>query len=210
MDNQTPQKLDEIPVLDLIKKIKEGVVDPKLLYKATRQLCVETLFVEGVHTSTIAGLFKVSDRTIRRDIVDMREKNAVAPSPEMTRAILGELVTNGRHHYSSLRQIARLKDAYPDEKARAEYLAWRVGKELVDRLFQAGFLVAADQPLENGTKKKEEVVLLTPKQKEISDRIKALAPIDREKLMEKLRWDMLAMDNQIKQEEPEPNSEEVR
>jgi hypothetical protein len=214
MDNQSPQKLDEMPVLDLITKIKEGVVDPKLLYKSTRQLCVETLFVEGVHISKIAGLFKVSDRTIRRDIADMREKNAVAPSPEMTRAILGELVTNGRHHYSSLRQIARLKDAYPDEKARAEYLAWRVGKELVDRLFQAGFLVAADQPLENDTKKKvDETVYFTPKQKEIREMCLALTPIEKEKLVEKLRRDILAIGEQIeelKQEEPGTGGEEVK
>jgi len=213
MDNQTPQKLDEMPVVELIQKIKDKVVDPKLLYKSTRQLCVETLFVEGVHISTIAGLFKVSDRTIRRDIVDMREKNAVVPSPEMTRAILGELVTNGRHHYSSLRQIARLKDAYPDEKARAEYLAWRVGKELVDRLYQAGFLVGADQQLLSGTKKEEEVVHLTPKQIELMETCSALPPIEKEKLVEKLRRDILALSEEVevaRREEVKSSGEEVK
>ena len=201
MDNQNPQKPNEMPVLDLIKKIKEGVVDPKLISKETRELCVETLFVEGVHMSTIAALFKVSDRTIRRDIADVRKKNAVAPSPELTRAILGELVTNSRHHSSALRQIARIENAYPDEKARAEYLAWKVGKELVDRLFQAGFLVAADQQLSNKAMKKEEIVPLTPKQKEVSEMIKLLPPMDREKLLEKLHKDICEMGEQIKQEE---------
>ena len=213
MDSQNPQELDGMPILDLIMKIKAGAVNPKLLYKGTRQLCVETMFVEGYHISKIAGLFQVSDRTIRRDIADIRERNAVAPSPEMTRALLGELVANSRYHSASLRRIARREDAYPDEKARAEYLAWRVGKELVDRLCQVGFLVAAGEPLKTDAKKKEKEAPLTPKQKELTELCRALPPMEREKLIERILREMLKLDEQAReggQEEPGPGTEEAK
>ncbi len=131
MENKTPEKLNDLPASEILIRIKSGLIDPTLLDKSTRQTCVEVLIMEGYAHTLIASLFKMSDRTIRRDLVEIRQRNAVSASPELTKQLVGELIATERSHYASLKQIARIKDAYPDERTRAEAMAWKARKELV-------------------------------------------------------------------------------
>jgi len=194
MDNLKGQDLDAIPVLELVEKIRGGIVDPKLLFTSTRQMCVEALILEGCPTSSIASLFKVSERTIRRDVVELRKKNAIQASPEMTGALLGEFLANARNHSSHLKRIANLREAYPDEKARAAYLAWRVCLELIDQLSVVGFLSSSYSQGSGGNDDKEfekNLARLSPKERDLMVSCRLLAPMEREKLLDRLRRDIL-------------------
>ena len=192
MENKNPEKLGDLPVSDLLVRIKNGLIDPRMLDKSTRQLCVEVLNVEGYAQSSIASLFKISDRTVRRDFVEIRQRNAVSASPELTKQLVGELIATARNHYASQKQIARTKDAYPDEKSRAEAMAWKGAKELIEKLFVIGYIRNTDGlALDKSNVTKDSTANLSQEQKDVMKRIYNLPPIEKEKLRETLHKDIL-------------------
>ena len=131
----------------IIQDINSGLVDPNLLDKTTRQECVAVLIGEGYTHSQIAQIMKRSEKTISRDMVDMRKKNALSPSVEFARETVGELVTRARNHASYLMRLAREKDSPTASKAGAEFLAWKVIKELVEKLQTLGYLPLKPQEI---------------------------------------------------------------
>lgn len=189
MDNNDLGKLYNMPVVEILNKIKDKILDPVLVTGETRLECVRFLVIEGHRHSAIATLFKVSDRTIRRDIAAIRKKNAVKASPEMTQSLLGELITNAESHYSSLKQIARSKDAYPDEKTRAEVMAWKVKKELIEKLYLVGFIATNDcknPVIKIDTSGLDEISKKSPRHKELVTVLECMPPIEKIKLKELL------------------------
>ena len=144
MENKEAEKPDDLPVSAILEKVKDGLLDPKMLCKPTRQACIEVLIMEGYSQPSIAALFKKTDRTIRRDIAEIRQQNAVTASPELTRRLVGELMTNAQSIYANLKKIARSKESSPNEKTRAEFMAWKVWKELIEKLYLVGFLTSGD------------------------------------------------------------------
>lgn len=206
MENKIPEKPNNLPASEILIRIKSGLIDPIMLDRSTRQLCVEVLIMEGYAHSSIASLFKMSDRTIRRDLVEIRQRNAVSASPELTKQLVGELIATARNHYASQKQIARTKDAYPDEKSRAEAMAWKGSKELIEKLFVIGYIRNTDgQALNKPNVIKDDSANLSQEEKDIRKRIHDLAPMDREKLMEKLRRDILDMAARKAEQAVDPN-----
>jgi len=67
----------EKPILSLLQDIKSGVIDPRDIEKELRQQIVEVLLLEGTMVPQIAQILKVSDKTIRRDTLDIKERNAL-------------------------------------------------------------------------------------------------------------------------------------
>ena len=130
----------EKPVIKIIQEINSGVCDSLLLDKATRQQCIEVLIGEGYTYSQLAQLLKRSEKTISRDMQEIRQKNALTPSVEFAKETIGELITKARIHASYLMRLARDKDASIANKASSEFLAWRVFKELTEKLQTLGFL----------------------------------------------------------------------
>jgi len=189
----------ELPVFEVLKKIKEGLLDPVLLSKETRESCIEALVVEGYGSSQIASLLKKSDRTIRRDLIAVRKKNSIAASPELTGIIAGELLATARNQYARLRQIARLNEATPKDKANAEYRAWLTFKEGADKLHKIGFLPVAvnDAQSERDEKTKGSGPEIDPAMQKIFE---AMGPMDRERLIEKLHKDIVRMDEEGQKE----------
>ena len=138
--NKKAQKEAERPVFEVLKSIKEGVLDPGLLSKEARESCVEALVVEGYGSGQIASLLKKSDRTVRRDLVEIRKKNALSSSTELAGIIAGELLMAARNQSGRLKQIARSNDVSLKDKANIEYMSWLVFKEAADKLHKIGFL----------------------------------------------------------------------
>lgn len=130
----------ESPVLSLIRKIQSGAVDPKLLPKEQRTSCVEVLFYEGYSVPEIAEILQKSEKTIRRDLDDVREKNAVKPDMKLAYQFIGEMVQIARSRQGRLERLSKSKDAAVSEKIQAEYLSWRVCKELIEKLQSLGYL----------------------------------------------------------------------
>lgn len=139
-DNPKLDKEEEVPIFSLIQKIKDESLDPKTLPKELRQQCVEVLWAEGYGESSMAQILKRSEKTIKRDLQEIREKNALSPDPELAKQLIGEMMLRARMHQGYLVRLARSKEGTVSEKAQAEYLAWRVQKELVEKMQSLGYL----------------------------------------------------------------------
>jgi len=146
-ENNIPQKGDEQPVLTLIQNIKDGVVVPETLMKDLRQSCVEVMLGEGYTVAAMAHVFKRSDKTLKRDLEEIRERNAITPDINLAKKIIGEMLMYGRIHRDHLIKLARIKEASVSEKAQSEYLAFKVFAELVTKLQTLGYLPSKPQAI---------------------------------------------------------------
>src|SRR3989338_4222869 len=138
-----PTTPDDISVHSILSEIKNGTIDPAVLTKPVRQLCVEALFLQGHTSFSLAQLLKVSDKTIRRDLQEIYEKNALHPSAALAKELIGECLQKARAHHSRLMRLARGEEGSLQEKAQAEYLAWRTLKETMALLQSLGYLQQA-------------------------------------------------------------------
>ncbi len=134
------QNNEEMPVLTLIQQIKAGAINPRTITKEDRQQCVAVLMLEGYPLSHIAQILGRSDKTIGRDLAEIRGKNSLTPSFELAKQLIGELLAKARTHQAHLMRLARSTDGSIGDKVQAEYLAWRVEKEAVEKLQTLGYL----------------------------------------------------------------------
>ena len=146
-DNLKLEKEEEVPILSLIQKIKDESLDPKTLPKELRQQCVEVLWAEGYGESSMAQILQRSEKTIRRDLQEIRERNALTPNLELAKQVIGEMVQRAHMHQGYLVRLARSKDATVSEKSQSEYFAWRVQKELVEKMQSLGYLPSRPQEI---------------------------------------------------------------
>ena len=138
---------DDEPVLALIQQIKEGRLQPKTLSVDDRRRCVEVLRAEGYSQAEIAQILQVSERTIHRDIQQIRETHALAPDPTFPERMIGELCQQAEVSIARLRRIAREKNTSAMERAMAESFAWKVCRELFEKLQSVGYLPKVPQSI---------------------------------------------------------------
>lgn len=138
---------DEQPILTLIQQIKDSVINPETLPKELRQRCVEVLLGEGYNIVTMAQILKRSEKTIKRDLENIRERNAISPDINLAKKIIGEMLMYARINRDHLMKLARTKDASVSEKAQAEYLASRVTMELIQKMQTLGYLPLKPQTI---------------------------------------------------------------
>ena len=207
MSKKTKKEV-ELPVVEVLIKIKDGVLDPVLLPKETRLACVEALAAEGYGSSHIASVLKKSDRTIRRDLAEVRTNNSIFASPEFSAMLAGELLSMARNQYARLKQIARSNEVPAEEKARVEYMSWLIFKELADKLYKMGFMPVAkksiiekltseqqDMPQNHEKKEDQEEYKIDPFTLKIYE---VMSPMDRERLLEKLHRDIVGFQEEEK------------
>lgn len=144
-DDKTMNKNKDQPTHALIEKIKDGNLDPSTLDKDMRQQCVELFQLEGYGISAIAQILKRSDKTIKRDLADICERNKLRPDPELIFRQVGEMVIYARINRAHLMRLARVKTGKTSEKAQAEYYAHRVNMEVIERLQSLGYLPSQAQ-----------------------------------------------------------------
>ena len=196
----------ELPVYEMLKRIKEGELNPELLSRETRQTCIEALVGGGYSSGQIASLLNKSDRTIRRDLVELRKRNSISASPELTGMIGGELLNFARNQCCRLKQIARSKDIEAVERAKVELMSWQVFKEGADKLHKLGFLPVAVRATQvknigkgmasQATEGQGSDGLASGQPQPVIDQalqneIACLGPMDREKLIERIRKDIV-------------------
>lgn len=141
MSNVTNNKLfEDESVLSLIQGIKDGRVDPSTVGKDIRIKCVEVMWLEGYKTSEMAQILKCSDKTIKRDLNEIREINAISPDVNLAKIIIGEYLLKARNSHSYLSRLARSKEGSINEKAQAEYYAHIVLSDSVSKLQSLGYL----------------------------------------------------------------------
>jgi len=145
--DKTLNKKEEQPTHTLIEKIKDGSIDPGTLGKEMRQQCVELFLLEGYGIPAIAQILRRSDKTIKRDIIDIHERNRIKPDPDFVSKQVGEMVMYARIHRAHLMRLARAKTGKTSEKAQAEYYAHRVNLEVMERLQSIGYLPSQAQAI---------------------------------------------------------------
>ena len=139
-DENKPHQEDAFSVSKTLQGIKNRLIDPKTLSIEQRRYCVQALRLEGYQTYAIASLLSVSDRQIRRDIMQLKDANELEMDGKFAKKYLGELLVRGQNHCAYLMRLARSKDASVAEKTQAEYGAWKIYKELTERLQDVGYL----------------------------------------------------------------------
>jgi len=135
-------------VVQLLQEINSGLTDPRLFDKPSRQSCLEALRLEGYTASQAASVLKVSEKTILRDLKEIRERNSLSPNVQFAKEFTGEFFQRALGHHDYLTRLARSKNGSLGEKAQCEYAAWRVLRELIEKLQSAGYLPAMPRQLE--------------------------------------------------------------
>ncbi len=131
---------NEVPILSIIQRIKDKKLDPKILSKDEQRRCVEALMMEGYSEPQIAQVLSRSQKTIKRNLEQIRENNSINPNPELTKKLIGAMLIKTEIHHSYLMRLARKAEASISEKSQAEYMAWRVVKESTELLQSLGYL----------------------------------------------------------------------
>lgn len=146
-NNASLQEKDEQPIFSLIQQIKDGTVAPETLTKDLRQRCVEVLLGEGYTVATMAQVLKRSEKTIKRDLDDIRTRNAISPDINLAKKIIGEMLMYARINRDYLMKLARTREASVAEKAQSEYYAFKVLVELMSKLQTVGYLPSKPQAI---------------------------------------------------------------
>lgn len=147
MDNEQRQNEGFDRVLHNIQAIKDGRLNPKSLSELERQECVEFLSGEGYTQQQIGEVLKISDRTVRRDLEAIEERNALTPDINLAKRIIGNMFRKAVSHHRYLVRLARTQGASVSEKSQSEFLAWRVLKEMVEKMQSLGYLPIRPQEI---------------------------------------------------------------
>jgi len=132
---------DEISGIAVLQKIKSGEASPKTLLTEERKACSNILkLFEGYSDVQTAQLLQCSEKTVYRDRMEARKNNSLNPSIEFVGEWIGEIIRKAEIHASYLMRLARSNEGSVSERAQAEFLSWRIRKELTDKLQSAGYL----------------------------------------------------------------------
>ena len=138
----------ERPVLELIRQIKAGSLDPRQLPAAERQACVMHLSAEGLSVPEIGQVLKRSDRTIARDRRAIQEANALQQDPRFAGETAGVLINEAEACISHIRRAVRAADTPAAVRVEAERAIFAIRSELCQRLQSLGFLYTATHRVE--------------------------------------------------------------
>lgn len=134
--------------MSIIQDIRSGRLDPTVLDKAARQACVEALLGEACTKSQMAILLKVSEKTIGRDIQDVRFNNYLQPDEEFRKRMIGQLLMGAATNREHLMRLARKAESSVSERAQAEFLAFKVLTEMITKLQSLGHLPTQAQAID--------------------------------------------------------------
>lgn len=138
-NKHTPDQ-EEQSIISIIQEIKQETLNPKSLSKDVRQRCVEFLVSEGYTEAQVGQILNRSERTVSRDLSEVRARNVLTPSIDWAKQIAGELYQKAITHHRYLMRLARSSDATYSDKCQSEFLAWRVLKEAIEKFQTLGYL----------------------------------------------------------------------
>lgn len=115
-------------VVDILKRIREGFLDPKEISVSDRRVCVAYLRLEGYRQEEIAQIFKVHRQTIIRDEKANRLEAAKLVDEIDVKSTAGNLIIWARNLAA---KALREKDYA---------LAWKIQRELISDLQSLGYL----------------------------------------------------------------------
>ncbi len=128
------------PAVQLLKEIDSCQTDPSLFDKPDRQKCVELLILEGYSYAHMAQVLKCSEKTISRDMKEIRERNAISPNVQFAKEFIGDVFRKAMSQHDHLVRLSRMKETPVAERIQATFMAWRILKELTERCQSLGYL----------------------------------------------------------------------
>ena len=124
-DEHIPEERSE-NILSVIQKLRDGLLTGKSLDEETRLECVHTLRLEECTTAQIANILKMSDRTIRRDIIKTKKRNPIIVDEDFEKELLGEMEQKVLSHCSFFSRLSTNKDFPLSDRIQARKNAWEV------------------------------------------------------------------------------------
>jgi len=125
---------------DLIRELRAGTIAGKQISKPQRQACVERLELEGVSRYDIEDMFCRAARTIRRDLEDIRARNAMYPSPNLEAEVMGEYRVQVEAAVAKLSRLYRDPAASVADKISATNSAIAIHDRFIERLSCVGLI----------------------------------------------------------------------
>lgn len=122
-------------VVDILKRIREGSLDPKEIRPSDRRVCVAYLRLEGCIQEEISQIFKVCRQTIMRDEKANRKDAAKLVDEIDVKSVAGNLIVWA----DNLAAKALREKNYA--------LAWKIKRELVGELQSLGYLPRSAEQL---------------------------------------------------------------
>ncbi len=156
-EDTKPENYENTPTLQILKQIRDGIIDPKKLNPEIRQDCIEHLwYVEGRAVAEIAQILNVSDKTIQRDQNQIRKRNAQKPSTDYTVEVFGELLKKATSAHENMMRLSRSPDASVQEKAQAGFYAWKMIQQQIEIAQSLGVAPSQAFKIEANIRQEEE------------------------------------------------------
>ncbi len=143
-------------LLDCIQDFKNGKIHPSSLEIETKIQLTELLRRDGCTISQIAQILKTSDRTIKRYVKIIKNRNKINRNPEFVAEYAGEMLAGAEYGINRLIRLATGKDLKGAEKIQAESAAWHIRERLTKLLQSMGHLDSESQNLAKDTSNRKE------------------------------------------------------
>lgn len=124
-ENNIPEEQKEA-VLSVIQKLRDGTLSGESLDKETRLECINALRLEGYTIPQMAQVLKLSDRTIKRYVKELKEHNALETDDNFAKEFLGDLMQKVSNSFNYLLRLSRNKETTMADKIQAEVAACRL------------------------------------------------------------------------------------
>lgn len=188
--SNSENSFEGLSVQELIERIQQGSLNPKLVPKEDRQRCVVHLLDQGGNYESVAAALGVSSKTIARDVAEIRKRNSIGPSKDLALELVGELIHSARVHRAFLQRMARVQLTTNPARIQAEYFAWRILYELVDKLQSVGWMpkqtekISAELVLSDGDDSEEwaDIALQVEEMEQLAKKKGGLSPEGQKKL----------------------------
>jgi hypothetical protein len=132
-------------VFDVVRDIKNGVIDTSNISADDRRLCVTQLMGEGLSVGEIAQVLRVSTRTVTRDRQVIHEQNAIEPDPKLGYLLAGRLAAEYEATAARIRRVTRDKETPAAVKIDGEYKCFDMFDRLLHRFQSMGLVPTAAQ-----------------------------------------------------------------
>lgn len=195
----------EQSVLNIIQGIKEGRIDPSTINKELRLKCVEVLQFEAYKPSEMAQIFKCSDKTIKRDLAEIQEKNAVSPNIDLAKKLIGDFLIKSQNSHNYLSKLARTKDYSVSEKVQAEYSAHLVASDTITKLQSLGYLPTIAQSIVGDFYHHDSIEQEATNLIEDIAELKSICPESKELSVLQLKVEAISNQGNVDQEEVKQN-----
>lgn len=196
MAGHNDESTEGLSVNELVRRIREGTLDPKVLSSRTRQTIVATLRISGgIKVSDLAHLLGTSERTIRRDWEHIRKQHAIALTPELLEELMGETEQYTMAIRDHFMRIANSPTTEDHVRVQALFMCFRVQKELIELVGALRMKQRKNLFVHKTEKNNSEALKITPKQKEdeIMQTISNMPPMERDRLRRDLQHKILEL-----------------